>query len=112
MPSSPNRRPRYGLLPPEPIPATECLGDVLERLRAYWYDRIVPDLRTAEVVLVVAHGNSLRALCEHPDQNDYEEIQHLEIPMGVPLIYELTTDMTPRRSEPTQRRLLGGGAED
>lgn len=111
-PCNPNVDSRYRLLPPELIPATECLGDVLERLLPYWYDRIVPDLQTAGVVLVVAHGNSLRALCKHLDQIDDEEIRYLEIPMGVPLIYELGADMTPTRTEPTERRLLGGDAED
>ncbi len=59
--------PRYAVLPPELLPRTECLKDVVERMLPYWYDAIVPDLRAGRTVLVAAHGNSLRALVKHLD---------------------------------------------
>ncbi|KAA3641087.1 MAG: phosphoglyceromutase [Armatimonadetes bacterium] len=84
---------RYRNLPPELLPATECLADVVERMLPYWYDRIVPDLVEGKTVLVVAHGNSLRALVKHLDGISDDEIPSLNIPTGVPLRYELDDDM-------------------
>src|SRR5690625_5190413 len=81
--------PRYADLPPELLPATECLKDVLDRFLPYWYDSIVPDLRTGQAVAVVAHGNSLRALVKHLDDISDEDIPGLNIPTGVPLLYQL-----------------------
>src|SRR5262245_8755241 len=81
--------PRYANLPPELMPATECLKDVLERALPYWYDAIVPDLRSGATVLVAAHGNSLRALVKHLDQISDEAIAALNIPTGIPLRYDL-----------------------
>ncbi|MEU5154237.1 phosphoglyceromutase [Glycomyces sp. NPDC021274] len=81
--------PRYADLAPEIVPATECLKDVLERMLPYWYDGIVPDLRAGKTVLVAAHGNSLRALVKHLDGVSDEEIVKLNIPTGMPLVYEL-----------------------
>jgi 2,3-bisphosphoglycerate-dependent phosphoglycerate mutase len=71
------------------VPRTECLKDVVERILPYWYDTIVPDLRQYPVVLVVAHGNSLRALKKHLDGLSDEEIVSLNVPTGIPLRYEL-----------------------
>jgi 2,3-bisphosphoglycerate-dependent phosphoglycerate mutase len=71
------------------VPRTECLKDVVERILPYWYDTIVPDLRQYRVVLVVAHGNSLRALKKHLDGLSDEEIVSLNVPTGIPLCYEL-----------------------
>src|SRR6516165_10306744 len=81
--------PRYARLPPELLPRTECLADVLHRLLPYWYDAIVPDLAADRTVLVVAHGNSLRALVKHLDEISDAEIAGLNIPTGIPLVYEL-----------------------
>ncbi len=73
----------------ETVPRTECLKDVVGRMLPYWYDAIVPDLRLGRVVLVVAHGNSLRALKKHLDGLSDEEVVTLNVPTGVPLRYEL-----------------------
>ncbi|WP_189247833.1 phosphoglyceromutase [Streptosporangium pseudovulgare] len=87
--------PRYALLPGELMPRTECLKDVVERMLPYWYDRIVPDLAAGRTVLVVAHGNSLRALVKHLDRIGDDEIAGLNIPTGIPLRYELDDDFHP-----------------
>src|ERR1700728_4844181 len=83
--------PRYAVLPPEARPRTECLKDVLERMLPYWYDAVVPDLgRPGQdgTVLIVAHGNSLRALVKHLDGISDTAIAELNIPTGIPLVYE------------------------
>jgi 2,3-bisphosphoglycerate-dependent phosphoglycerate mutase len=87
--------PRYAMLPPELKPSTECLKDVVGRMLPYWYDSIVPDLRSGTTVLVVAHGNSLRALVKHLDQISDEDIAALNIPTGIPLVYRLDSEMRP-----------------
>jgi 2,3-bisphosphoglycerate-dependent phosphoglycerate mutase len=87
--------PRYAGLPPELRPRTECLADVVDRMLPYWYDGIVPDLRTGETVLVTAHGNSLRALVKHLDGISDEAIAGLNIPTGIPLVYRLDGDLRP-----------------
>jgi 2,3-bisphosphoglycerate-dependent phosphoglycerate mutase len=86
---------RYAELPPDLIPATECLKDVVVRMLPYWHDVIVPDLRAGRVPLVVAHGNSLRALVKHLDGIGDQEIIDLNIPTGVPLLYDLDADLRP-----------------
>jgi 2,3-bisphosphoglycerate-dependent phosphoglycerate mutase len=86
---------RYAALAPEIVPRTECLADVVERLLPYWYDAIVPDLRSGATVLVVAHGNSLRALVKHLDGIDEDTIVGLNIPTGIPLRYDLDDDLRP-----------------
>ena len=86
---------RYRDLPPEIIPLTECLKDVVERMLPYWYDAIVPDLRAGRRVLISAHGNSLRALVKHLEQISDEAIVELNIPTGQPYIYELDDDLRP-----------------
>ena len=90
--------PRYADLPPEAIPASECLADVLVRALPYWADGIVPDLRAGKVVLVGAHGNSLRALVKHLDEIADDDIAELNIPTGNPLVYELGDDLRPARA--------------
>ncbi|NIA25945.1 MAG: 2,3-diphosphoglycerate-dependent phosphoglycerate mutase [Gammaproteobacteria bacterium] len=80
---------RYAALAPEVLPATECLKDVVDRMMPYWSDQIVPDLRAGDLVLVVAHGNSLRALVKHLDRISDQEIAALNIPTGIPLVYRL-----------------------
>ncbi|MGC5615462.1 phosphoglyceromutase [Georgenia sp. Z1491] len=84
--------PRYA---GEPIPASECLKDVLERALPYWDAKIVPDLRAGKTVLVAAHGNSLRAIIKHLDGIDDETISGLNVPTGIPLLYELDEDLRP-----------------
>jgi len=90
--------PRYGALPPEARPATECLADVVVRMLPYWYDAIVPDLRTGATVLVAAHGNSLRALVKHLDGMSDEAVVALNIPTGIPLRYDLDADLKPLKT--------------
>jgi 2,3-bisphosphoglycerate-dependent phosphoglycerate mutase len=87
--------PRYATLPPELLPRSECLKDVLIRALPYWYDEIVPDLLAGRTVLVAAHGNSLRALVKHLDGISDERVAELNIPTGIPLAYELRPDMRP-----------------
>ena len=89
--------PRYADLPPEVLPDSECLKDVLVRALPYWADGIVPDLRAGKVVLVGAHGNSLRALVKHLDAIADADIAELNIPTGNPLVYELGDDLRPTR---------------
>ena len=91
----PSHDPRYASLPPELLPSTECLKDVVERMLPYWYDAIVPDLLVRPCVLVSAHGNSLRALVKHLDRLDDKEVVELNIPTGVPRVYELDGDLRP-----------------
>ena len=86
--------PRYADLL-EVLPRTECLADVVHRMLPYWYDALVPDLRLGRVVLVAAHGNSLRALVKHLDGLSDEEVVGLNIPTGIPLRYDLDEHMKP-----------------
>jgi 2,3-bisphosphoglycerate-dependent phosphoglycerate mutase len=88
----PTGDPRYV---PGVVPRTECLADVVVRMVPYWYDAIGPDLLEGKVVLVAAHGNSLRALIKHLDQMPGDEIAKLEIPTGVPIVYELDRELQP-----------------
>ncbi|PSK99638.1 phosphoglycerate mutase [Murinocardiopsis flavida] len=88
---------RYAELPPELMPRTECLADVVDRMLPYWYDSVVPDLAAGRTVLLAAHGNSLRALVKHLDGIDDATISGLNIPTGIPLRYELNDDFTPRK---------------
>ena len=87
--------PRYAALPPDLRPRGESLRDVTARLLPYWYDSIVLDLRTGRCVLVVSHGNTLRALVKHLDAVGDEEIMTLDIPNGTPLLYQLDPDVRP-----------------
>ena len=87
--------PRYAGLPDELLPRTECLADVVVRMLPYWYDAIVPDLHSGHTVLVAAHGNSMRALVKHLDGMGDDEVVGLNIPTGIPLLYELDDDMRP-----------------
>jgi 2,3-bisphosphoglycerate-dependent phosphoglycerate mutase len=86
--------PRYANLL-EILPRTECLADVVHRMLPYWYDALVPDLQAGRVVLVAAHGNSLRALVKHLDGLSDEAVVGLNIPTGIPLLYELDDAMRP-----------------
>jgi len=91
----PGHDPRYAQLAPDLLPSTECLADVVERMLPYWHDAIVPVLGSGRIPLVVAHGNSLRALVKHLDDVSEEEIVGLNIPTGIPLVYELDPDFRP-----------------
>ena len=86
--------PRYAGIDGE-IPATESLKIVIDRLMPYWEGEIIPDLRAGKTVLVAAHGNSLRALVKHLDGIGDDEIAGLNIPTGIPLLYELGDDFMP-----------------
>jgi 2,3-bisphosphoglycerate-dependent phosphoglycerate mutase len=86
---------RYAELPPDLLPATESLKDVVARMLPYWHDRIVPDVTAGKVPLVVAHGNSLRALVMHLDGLTDEQVVDLNIPTGIPLVYDLDRSMRP-----------------
>ena len=94
----PKHDPRYATLAPDVVPATECLADVVRRMLPYWYDAIVPDLRAGHTVLVTAHGNSLRALVKHLDDVSDEAIPELNIPTGIPRVYELDLALRPIES--------------
>ena len=87
--------PRYETLPPEARPRAESLRDVSARLLPYWYDAIVPDLLAGGCVLLVSHGNTLRALIKHLDAIPDDQIAELDIPTGIPLVYQLGPDMRP-----------------
>jgi 2,3-bisphosphoglycerate-dependent phosphoglycerate mutase len=86
--------PPYADLGPE-MQRTECLKDVIARFLPYWEDEIVPDLRAGKTVLVAAHGNSLRAMVKHHDQISDDDIAGLNIPTGMPLVYELDDALRP-----------------
>jgi 2,3-bisphosphoglycerate-dependent phosphoglycerate mutase len=89
------RDPRYATLPPDAQPRGESLADVCARLLPYWYDAIVSDLRAGGCVLVVSHGNTLRALVKHLESIPDEQIAELDIPTGIPLAYQLGPDLRP-----------------
>ncbi len=87
--------PRYAHLTKDENPKTECLADVVKRMLPYWESNIVPDLKTGKTVMVVAHGNSLRALVKHLDGISDENIAGLNIPTGIPLVYKLNSKLEP-----------------
>jgi 2,3-bisphosphoglycerate-dependent phosphoglycerate mutase len=91
----PSHDERYADVDPADLPATECLADVVDRMLPYWFEEIVPELSAGKTVLVVAHGNSLRALVKHLDDVSEEDIVELNIPTGIPLVYELDEGMRP-----------------
>jgi 2,3-bisphosphoglycerate-dependent phosphoglycerate mutase len=84
---------KYSELTPAELPASECLKDTVDRFLPYWFESIMPDIKSGKRVLIVAHGNSLRALVKYLDQVSDEEIVGLNIPTGVPLIYELDDNL-------------------
>ncbi len=86
---------RYKGLRPEEVPKTECLKDTVERFLPYWQQQIAPRIRAGERVIIAAHGNSLRALVKYLDKIGDQEIVGLNIPTGIPLVYELNDDLTP-----------------
>ncbi len=94
-PRFPGNDPRYKALDPRDIPLTECLKDTVARFLPYWHETIAPAIRAGRRVLISAHGNSLRALVKYLDNISDEEIVGLNIPTGVPLVYELDADLKP-----------------
>ncbi len=94
----PGHDPRYAGLSADELPSSECLKDTVERMLPYWHDTIAPDVLAGRRVLIAAHGNSLRALVKHLDDVSDDEIVGLNIPTGIPLVYELNDDLTPIKS--------------
>ena len=97
-PRFPGNDPRYASLRPDEVPLTECLEDTVERFLPFWHETIAPAVRSGQRVLIAAHGNSLRALVKYLDQIPDEEIAGLNIPTGIPLVYELEDDLKAIRS--------------
>ncbi len=97
-PRHPSHDPRYRALSASELPATECLKDTVERFMPLWNDEIAPAIRRGERVLIAAHGNSLRALVKYLDGISDEAIAELNIPTGIPLVYELDQDLKPIKS--------------
>jgi 2,3-bisphosphoglycerate-dependent phosphoglycerate mutase len=94
----PGRDPRYADLRKEEVPLTESLKDTIARFLPYWHRQIVPDIEEGKRVLIAAHGNSLRALVKHLDNVSEADIVELNIPTGIPLVYELDEKLKPLRS--------------
>ena len=94
----PGRDPRYRTLSPAELPVTECLKDTVERFVPYWRDVIARSVRAGERVIIAAHGNSLRALVKYLDNIGEQEIVGLNIPTGIPLVYELDDELKPTRN--------------
>jgi len=96
-PRYPGHDRRYADLPPAELPFTESLEDTVARFLPYWHERIAPEVRAGRRVIIAAHGNSLRALVKSLDQVSEDEIVSLNIPTGIPLVYELDDDLHPIR---------------
>ncbi len=94
-PRFPGTDPRYQSLSPSELPLTECLKDTVARFLPYWHGTIGPAIRSGRRVIVAAHGNSLRALVKYLDEVSDRDIVELNIPTGVPLVYELDADLRP-----------------
>jgi 2,3-bisphosphoglycerate-dependent phosphoglycerate mutase len=94
----PGKDPRYSALKESELPLTECLKDTVDRFVPYWENTIAPMVQSGKKVIIAAHGNSLRALVKYLDIISNEEIVELNIPTGIPLVYELKEDLTPIRS--------------
>lgn len=93
----PSRDPRYASLSPSEVPLTESLKDTVARFLPYWHDEIAPVIKSGKRVLIAAHGNSLRALVKYLDNIDNQTIVELNIPTGIPLVYELDDELKPIR---------------
>jgi 2,3-bisphosphoglycerate-dependent phosphoglycerate mutase len=91
----PGRDPRYKDVPASDLPLTECLKDTVARFLPYWHERIGPAIKSGKRVIVAAHGNSLRALVKYLDGISDQEIVELNIPTGIPLVYELDAELRP-----------------
>jgi 2,3-bisphosphoglycerate-dependent phosphoglycerate mutase len=93
----PGHDPRYRDLAPADLPLAECLKDTVARFLPYWHETVVPALRAGKRVIIAAHGNSLRALVKYLDTISDDEIVELNIPTGIPLVYELDDNLRPIR---------------
>jgi 2,3-bisphosphoglycerate-dependent phosphoglycerate mutase len=91
----PGHDPRYKALQPSDLPLTECLKDTVARFLPYWQATVSPVVRAGRAAIIVAHGNSLRALVKYLDEISDSDIVDLNIPTGIPLVYELDTDLKP-----------------
>jgi len=91
----PGNDPRYKGLPEKYLPLTECLRDVVARFLPYWNETIAPAVKSGQNVIIAAHGNSLRALVMHLDHISDQQIVELNIPTGIPLVYELDNNLRP-----------------
>lgn len=91
----PGHDPKYGYISNSELPKTECLKDTIHRFLPFWDETIAPGIKQGQKVLIVAHGNSLRALVQHLDKIPNDQIVHLNIPTGIPLIYELDETLKP-----------------
>lgn len=96
-PRYPGKDPLFKDLKPDELPKTESLQDVLERVLPYWRNKIVPELKKGNRIIISAHGNSLRALIKHLDNISDKDISNLDIPTGIPLVYELYENLKPIR---------------
>lgn len=96
-PRWPGHDPRYRDLAPQDIPVTECLKDTVARFLPYWHDAIAPAIKSGQRVIIAAHGNSLRALVKYLDNTSNDDIVELNLPTGVPLVYELDADLEPMK---------------
>ena len=96
-PRHPGKDRQYATLRPQELPLTECLKDTVARFLPYWHNTIAPTIHQGQRVLISAHGNSLRALVKYLDEISEEDIIELNIPTGIPLVYELEDDLTPIR---------------
>ena len=96
-PRYPGHDRRYADLSPAELPVTESLEDTVARFLPYWHEKIAPEVRAGRRVIIAAHGNSLRALVKYLDQVSEDEIVSLNIPTGIPLVYELEDDLRPLR---------------
>jgi len=92
---NPSKDPRYRGIPEKYLPLTECLKDTVKRFLPYWNETIAPAIASGQNVIISAHGNSLRALVKHLDEISDEEIVELNIPTGMPLVYELNNKLQP-----------------
>jgi len=97
-PRSPAKDPRYKDLSPKDIPLTECLKDTVARFLPYWHETIAPAVKSGKRVIIAAHGNSLRALVKYLDNISDKDIVSLNIPTGLPLVYELDDNLKPIKS--------------
>jgi 2,3-bisphosphoglycerate-dependent phosphoglycerate mutase len=94
----PGKEPRYQDLSEDELPLTECLKDTLVRFLPFWHGTVVPSIQGGKKVLIVAHGNSLRALAKYLDDISDEQIVKLDIPTGIPLVYELDDSLVSQTS--------------
>jgi 2,3-bisphosphoglycerate-dependent phosphoglycerate mutase len=95
---SPARDPRYAGLSSEDVPLTECLKDTVARVLPYWHETVAPAISAGKRVIIASHGNSLRALVKYLDHVSDDKIVGLNIPTGIPLVYELEDDLRPIKS--------------